>query len=69
MALGSLLWYLGVMRFAGTTASAFMGVMPVSALLLSYLLLGESFELIHAVGMVAVLAGIGAVTYSERASA
>ncbi|HSJ16980.1 MAG TPA: DMT family transporter [Solirubrobacterales bacterium] len=69
MALGSLLWYLGVMRVAGTTASAFMGVMPVSALLLSYLLLGESFELIHAVGMVAVLAGIGAVTYSERASA
>lgn len=43
-----------------------MGVMPVSALLLSYLLLGESFELIHAVGMLAVLAAIAAVTRSER---
>lgn len=44
-----------------------MGVMPVSALLLSYLLLGESFEPIHAVGIAAVLAGLAAVTRSERA--
>jgi drug/metabolite transporter (DMT)-like permease len=65
MALGSVLWYRGVSRVAGTTASAFMGVMPISALLLSYLLLGESFELYQAVGMAAVLAGIWAVTRSE----
>ena len=69
MGLGSLLWYFGVSRVAGSTASAFMGVMPVSALLLSYLLLGESFELIHAVGMLAVLAAIAAVTRSEREAA
>lgn len=68
MALGSLLWYSGVARAPGTTASAFMGVMPVSALLLSYVLLGESFEPIHLVGMVAVLLGIAAVTQSERAA-
>jgi drug/metabolite transporter (DMT)-like permease len=43
--------------------------MPVSALLLSYLLLGESFEAIHAVGMAAVLAGIFAVTRSGEATA
>ena len=66
MALGSVLWYLGVQQVSGTTASAFMGVMPVSALLLSYLLLGESFEPIHAVGMAAVLGGIAAVTYGDR---
>lgn len=66
MALGSVLWYLGVSRVSGTTASAFMGLMPVSALLLSYLLLGESFEPIHAVGIVAVLAGIAAVTWGQR---
>lgn len=65
MALGSVLWYRGVAGASGTTASAFMGVMPVSALLLSYLLLGESFEPIHALGMAAVLAGIAAVTYDE----
>ena len=69
MGLGSVLWYLGVSRVSGATASAFMGVMPVSALLLSYLLLGESFEPIHAVGMAAVLAGIAAVTYGEREDA
>jgi drug/metabolite transporter (DMT)-like permease len=66
MALGSVLWYLGVSRVSGTTASAFMGVMPVSALLLSYVLLGEVFELIHLVGIVAVLGGIAAVTRSDR---
>lgn len=66
MALGSLLWYQGVQRVSGTTASAFMGVMPVSALVLSYILLGESFEWIHLVGMAAVLAGIASVTWSER---
>ena len=66
MGLGSVLWYLGVSRASGSTAAAFMGVMPISALLLSYLLLGESFELIHAVGMLAVLAAIAAVTRSER---
>ena len=66
MALGSVLWYLGVSRAAGITASAFMGVMPISALLLSYALLGESFEPIHLVGMAAVLAAIIAVTRSEQ---
>lgn len=66
MALGSVLWYLGVSRVSGITASAFMGVMPVSALLLSYVLLGESFEPIHGVGMAIVLAAIAAVTWGER---
>lgn len=65
MAAGSVIWYLGVQRVSGTTASAFMGVMPVSALVLSYVLLGESFEPIHLVGMAAVLAGIAAVTRAD----
>lgn len=66
MALGSVLWYRAVEDAAGTTASAFMGLMPVSALVLSYVLLGEAFEWMHAVGMVAVLAGIAAVTRSHK---
>lgn len=66
MALGSVLWYRGVSRVSGTAASAFMAVMPLSALLLSYLLLHESFEPIHAIGMLAVLAAIAAVTHGER---
>lgn len=65
MGLGSLLWFRGVMRVSGTTASGFMAVMPLSALLLSYLLLGESFAWMHVAGMAAVVAGIAAVAYSD----
>lgn len=66
MAIGSALWYAGVAKAPGITASAFVGVMPVSAILLSYLLLGEAFEWIHLIGMIAVLLGIAAVVEGER---
>lgn len=58
LALGSVLWYRGVAKVSGSTAAGFMGVMPVSALVLSYLLLGETFKWIHLVGFAAVLAGV-----------
>ena len=58
MALGSVLWFMGNRNVSGTTASVFMGVMPISALVLSYVLLGEPFEWIHVVGMATVLAGL-----------
>lgn len=58
LALGSVLWYRGVAKVSGSTAAGFMGVMPVSALVLSYLLLGESFKWIHLVGFAAVLSGV-----------
>jgi drug/metabolite transporter (DMT)-like permease len=65
MGLGSVLWFRGMMRVSGTTASGFMAVMPLSALLLSYLLLGEPFAWIHLVGMAGVLGGIAAITYRD----
>lgn len=58
MALGSVLWYRGVAKVPGGTAAGFMGVMPVSALLLSYLLLGEPFVWIHLVGFAIVFASV-----------
>jgi drug/metabolite transporter (DMT)-like permease len=58
MAVGSWLWFRGMARVAGSTAAAFMGVMPVSALVLSYLLLDEDPQWIHAAGLGLVLAGI-----------
>lgn len=64
MALGSWLWFEGMARVAAGTAAAFMGVMPISALVLSYVLLGEEFEWIHLAGMVLVLAGLAAVVRS-----
>lgn len=58
MALGSVLWYRGVARAAGGTAAVFMGVMPVSALVLSYVLLGEPFRWMHLAGFAVVFAGV-----------
>ena len=58
LALGSWLWYAGVQKAEGSTAAAFMGVMPVSALVLSYILLGEAFRWIHLAGFVTVFLGV-----------
>jgi len=58
LALGSVLWYRGVAKVSGSTAAGFMGVMPVSALVLSYLLLGEPFRWIHLTGFAAVFTGV-----------
>ena len=58
MGLGSVLWYKGITRVDGTVAASFMGVMPVSALLLSYLLLGEPFRWVHLAGFALVFSGV-----------
>lgn len=65
MGLGSVLWFRGMMRVAATTASGFMAVMPVSALVLSYVLLGEDFAWAHVAGMAGVLAGLAAIVYRD----
>lgn len=65
MGLGSVLWFAGVRRVSGTTASGFMAVMPVSALVLSYVLLREPFAVLHAVGIAIVLSAIAILTYRE----
>lgn len=65
---GSVLWYSGVSRTEGTIAAGFMAVMPLSALLLSYLLLGESFRPIHTLGIVLVLASVGIMSRVHAAS-
>ncbi len=60
---GSALWYSGLARAEGTTAAGFMSVMALSALLLSYFLLGETFEWIHLPGIVLVLTSIGLMSW------
>jgi drug/metabolite transporter (DMT)-like permease len=65
MGLGSVLWFLGVQKVAATTASGFMAVMPVSALLLAYVLLDERFSWLQPVGMAVVLSGLAAVVYGD----
>jgi drug/metabolite transporter (DMT)-like permease len=58
LALGTWCWYSGIARTEGSIAAAFMGLMPVSALVLSYLLLGERFQWIHLAGFGVVFAGV-----------
>ena len=58
LAVGTWLWYSGVAETEGAVAAGFMGVMPVSALVLSYVLLGEAFRPIHLIGFAIVGAGV-----------
>lgn len=58
MGLGSVLWYKGISQVEGSIAASFMGVMPVSALVLSYLLLKEKFQLLHLAGFGLVFGGV-----------
>ena len=53
-----LFWFAGVVRVAPATAGAFTGVMPISAVALSALLLGEPLTAWHLGGCALVLGGI-----------
>lgn len=65
LSLGTWLWYSGIRRVEGAVAAVFMGVMPVSALVLSYILLGEHFEWIHLLGFGIVFAGVLLVSWEH----
>jgi len=58
LALGTALWYGGVSRTEGSVAAVFMGLMPLSALILSYGLLGEAFRWMHLGGFGLVFASV-----------
>lgn len=65
LALGSWLWYSGLARAEGAIAAGFMGVMPASALILSYVLLGEEFRWIHLLGFGIVFAGVLLISWEH----
>ncbi|WP_320171587.1 DMT family transporter [Maridesulfovibrio sp.] len=56
--LAYLCWFAGVVRVKASVAGAFTGIMPVSAVLLSSLVLGEELRWFHLCGCVLVCAGI-----------
>ena len=66
LALGTVLWYSGIKLSKPGQAAIFMAVMPVSALVLSYVLLGEKFHWIHAVGFGIVLGSIFLATHKNK---
>ncbi|MBO6635312.1 DMT family transporter [Parvibaculum sp.] len=65
LSLGTWLWYSGLARAEGAVAAAFMGVMPASALILSYVLLGEEFRWVHMAGFGTVFAGVLLVSWEH----
>ncbi len=61
-----LLWFQGVSKVPASTAAVFTGVMPISAILLSYALLGERFAWTHLIGLTCVLAGIACIAKQSK---
>ena len=59
--LAYLFWFNGVARVSGATAGIFSAVMPVSAVVLSCIFLGEQFTLAHGIGLGLVVTGIVAM--------
>ena len=49
----------------GAVAAGFMGVMPASALILSYVLLGEDFRWLHLAGFATVFAGVLLISWEH----
>jgi drug/metabolite transporter (DMT)-like permease len=64
--IGFFLWYQGVAAVPASTAAVFTGVLPVSAVVLSYTLLDEPFLWAHLVGLGCVLGAIAVMTYGSR---
>lgn len=57
-----LLWYQGMPKLPASTAGVFVGLTPVSAVVLSYVVLKEPFEWSHLLGIFCVLAAIVCIT-------
>ena len=64
-ALGQQAWLYGVSGIGPSRAGVFINVIPVSSLLLSLVILGESFDIVKLIGIVLVLSGVWLVTRSS----
>jgi drug/metabolite transporter (DMT)-like permease len=66
ISLGLTLWYFGIEKVSGVEAAGFMGLMSVSALIFSYILLKEPFYFHQLFGFIIVFASIVLLTYSPK---
>lgn len=66
-ALGQQAWLYGVSGIGPSRAGVFTNLIPVSSLLLSLVILGESFDVVKLIGIVLVLSGVWLVTRSTKA--
>jgi drug/metabolite transporter (DMT)-like permease len=66
-ALAYLCWYAGIKRSGAFTAAAFTGLMPLTSMLLSTILLRESTGLLQWLGGVCVIAGMLLIGLKKKA--
>lgn len=64
-ALAVLLWFFGLRQVPASIAGAFTGVMPITAVLSAWLVLGEQIRWPHMVGMALIVLGIVLVARSR----
>ncbi|WP_031482331.1 DMT family transporter [Maridesulfovibrio frigidus] len=60
--LAYLFWFAGIVSVSSSVASVFTGVMPLSAVCLSALILGEQLQFSHFIGCTCVLGGIALIS-------
>lgn len=65
LAIGTLIWFQGLRQVRPSTASGYMSAMPATALILSYVWLGDTFHPIHLIGFILVFTSIGLVTWAH----
>lgn len=63
---GYLLWYAGLARVPGSEAALFTAVAPVSAVLLAFVVLGETVTLHQLIGIGAVLLAVASLGLANR---
>jgi drug/metabolite transporter (DMT)-like permease len=66
--LAFVVWFSAVSQVPASTAAVFSGVLPISAVCLSYLVLGEQLGWAHLLGVVFVLGGIGLIAKRQPAA-
>lgn len=66
ISLGLTLWYFGIEKVSGVEAAGFMGLMSVSALIFSYILLKEPFYFHQLYGFIIVFASIILLTWAPK---
>lgn len=60
-------WFRGVAHVPVSVAAGFTGVMPVTSVLLSFLILKEAVRIQHLIGMLLVIAGIYLISFPKTA--
>lgn len=60
------LWFRGIVHVSGTTAGIFNSLIPVSAIILVFIFLGESMNKMQLTGLIFILTGVTLIIFSEE---